>query len=179
MALNLKQEQQKDATEKAQRFAARETLPDGTYTLLLASKEMGISKSSNPKIVLDWRVSSGQWAGAEIRDHLTFSMAALFRVNMLLEAIGVPIPDKDFDSVLELREWVYGWLNVMQTRVEAVTQRRQYEDEFKQVRTTVDVQRYQEPPGGNQTEPPRSDVPEPAPEEFKHPKPVADDKVPF
>lgn len=175
MGVNLQAVQQ----EEQQRFRADDTLPDGTYTFLLIEKDLGITKKGDPKITLDWRVTTGQWTGASVRDTLTFTVPALFRVNMLLEAIGIPIPTRDFETMYDLREWVFGYLKVMQTRVEGVTNRRPYKNGFGQDRISVDINQYQQPPGGNETPAPETDVPA-QPEQFQHPKPPEDAKpLPF
>lgn len=134
MALSLKE---------VQPWRADDTLPPGTYVMVLASKKTANSSTGNPQLVVDWRVDDGsQWQGAEKPDWITFTEPALGRIVQFLEAAGIPIPQDDFGSMEELRDWVEGKVKVGRTRVEAILREESYErrnDETGEYETKVSI----------------------------------------
>jgi hypothetical protein len=70
-----------------------EPLPAGTYTATIIKADLGVSKASNEKIDIQWKIEGGTYDGRVIFDTLTFTEKALFRVKATLQGLGFP---KDF-----------------------------------------------------------------------------------
>lgn len=89
-------------------WSVDEQIPPGTYLLQPApgGVEKDVSTSQHPQIKVNWRVAAGEYRGAERLDWVTFSEKSGGRVVQLLEACAIEIPQQDFASQEELRDWV-------------------------------------------------------------------------
>lgn len=76
-------------------FAPRvKDVPPGNYVLKVAKIEASKSKAGNPTWVVDSVFVDGPFAGSQIREYLTLTENALFKVKSWLEAQGLNIGKK-------------------------------------------------------------------------------------
>lgn len=78
-------------------WRADDQLPPDTYVMQVIEAEESQSSAGNPQIVLDLRVTAGEWRGAEKRDWVTITESSLGRVVQVLEAFGIEIPEGEFE----------------------------------------------------------------------------------
>lgn len=79
-----------------------EAIPPGKYLAAVKSAEEATAKTGAPGVKLVFEVIGGQYSGAELRDALWFSGAALPFVKQRLEALGVKIPDGPMQLTVEM-----------------------------------------------------------------------------
>lgn len=82
----------------------RKAIPEGEYTLVVNSAEMGESQSGNPMIKFEFEVSEGKHRGTKLYENCSLQPQALFKLKSLLVGLGFSIPKKAFD--LDLTELV-------------------------------------------------------------------------
>lgn len=82
----------------------RKALPEGEYTLVVNSAEMGESQSGNPMVKFEFEVSEGAHKGAKLYENCSLQPQALFKLKSLLIGLGFSIPKKAFD--LDLKELI-------------------------------------------------------------------------
>lgn len=80
--------------------AAQSTIPkplaEGTYGALIFTAEVKESKAKNPMYVIDFKITDGpEGINRKIKSWFVIMPTALFSVNRLLKALGLPYPDKD------------------------------------------------------------------------------------
>lgn len=70
-------------------------VPKGNYLLRVEKIDVDKSKAGNPMWIVDSSFVDGAFAGQQIREYLTLTEKALFKVKSWLEAVlGQPIPKK-------------------------------------------------------------------------------------
>lgn len=79
-----------------------EAVPPGKYLAAVKSAEEATAKTGAPGVKLVLEVVGGQYSGAEIRDALWFSGAALPFVKQRLEALGVKVPEGPMQLTVEM-----------------------------------------------------------------------------
>lgn len=88
--LNLTDDEVKQA--KGNNF---DVLPDGTYGAVVYDIKQEISKSSgSPMYTINYKITSTPGKGRRIRAWYSFQPKALFKLNELNKALGLPVPDK-------------------------------------------------------------------------------------
>lgn len=80
---------------------------DGKYPATISKAKAGKSQAGNPKIDLIWKINDDetvpeQFRGARIYDTLTFSAESLWRVKLVLTALGMGEITVDTDELVEL-----------------------------------------------------------------------------
>lgn len=80
-----------------------EPVPVDTYLATIQTATEGESNTGNPKIDLQWKIESGQYAGRIIFDTLAFTQNSMFRVKNTLIGLGFP---KNFKGAVEASELV-------------------------------------------------------------------------
>jgi hypothetical protein len=84
--------------------ASSRTCEDGTYTATVQTVEETESQEGNPNLSWKWKIKNKKDNGAIIFDNTSLQPQALWRLRLLLEAIGEEIPDGEMD--LNLEEYV-------------------------------------------------------------------------
>lgn len=69
-------------------------IPEGNYVLQVKKIELKDSKKGNPMWVVDSAFTAGKYEGQQIREYLTLTTDALFKVKSWLEALGLNIGKK-------------------------------------------------------------------------------------
>src|SRR5215207_6656508 len=85
-------------------WRADDRLPPDTYLMRPASIERDTSKAGNPMVVVNWRVQSGEFKGAEQRDRITFTDFAKGRLAQVYEACCIST-DGDWESWEKAADW--------------------------------------------------------------------------
>lgn len=62
----------------------------GIYTLKLTEVEATTSKADNPMWIWQFQVSGGQFNGVELREYTVITDKALWKLNSIFQAFGVP-----------------------------------------------------------------------------------------
>lgn len=74
-----------------------ELLPNGRHTVRITDATEDRAQSGNPQIVVTLTCIEGEHEGKTIRDWLTVTPAALWKIKKFLTGIAYPIPAGDFD----------------------------------------------------------------------------------
>lgn len=69
--------------------------PPGTYLARIDSAEEGTSSGGHPELQLSWTVIDGEYDGAEIREWLVYTPAAIGKFKALIQATGVEVNQED------------------------------------------------------------------------------------
>lgn len=69
-------------------------IPVGTYRARLIDVQEGLTKRGDPLWKLDFAITDGPHAGRHVLDRLAFSEAALGRVALFCEALGIEATDE-------------------------------------------------------------------------------------
>lgn len=72
-------------------------LPPGKHNVVIADVDEGVSRNGHPQLELRLESLDPSAAGAGIRDWIVVTANTLGRVRQLLEAVGIEIPDGEFD----------------------------------------------------------------------------------
>lgn len=71
--------------------------PPGNYIARVDDAKEGKSSGGHPQVEISWTVAEGEYSGAEIREWLVVLETTRGKVVALLQAVGIDIPDGDFE----------------------------------------------------------------------------------
>lgn len=126
-------------------WRADDRLPPAVYLMRPAEIERDSSKAGNPQVIIDWRVQNGEYKGAEQRDYITLTEAAMGRVVQVLEAGGIATPDTDFESYEKMADWLAEQIKKANPLVEAIVRDEDWIDKEGQERTSAKIKGYRKP----------------------------------
>lgn len=126
-------------------WRADDRLPPAVYLVRPATVERDTSGANNPMVVVDWRVQTGEYKGAEQRDKITLTEPAMGRVVQVLEASGIAVPDTQFDSYEAMADWLAEQIKKANPLVEAVVRDEDWTDRDGNERTSPKVKGYRKP----------------------------------
>lgn len=76
-------------------------IPDGHYPMHPIKITEEESQEGNPYLAWTWKVKGGQYDGAKAPDNTSLQPQALWRLRMILEALGQDVPDGVMDIDLD------------------------------------------------------------------------------
>lgn len=85
-----------DGAKAAEGGGGGKRVPEGDYLVKITDTKRGESQSGNAQIIMTLSIQDGPKKNGDIRDYLTLTEAALWRVGALLDAIGMKYPKKAF-----------------------------------------------------------------------------------
>lgn len=136
-----------DLTNYVDRQGAK--VPEGDYLVRLVDAEYGTAQSSgNPKVDAYLEILDGDQKGQTLRDTLSLSPAARFKIVNLLNGMGLPTPRQKF--TVNLNQWKG---KIMEVTVKD----REYNGN-----TYSNIAQYRRPSNMPQTD--GDDLPQPAPQ---------------
>lgn len=74
-----------------------DTLPPGRHRVAVSEAKEDQARSGNLQLVLKLRAVGGDYQGGTITDWITITANTLGRVKQVLQALGRPIPEGEFD----------------------------------------------------------------------------------
>lgn len=72
-----------------------ENVPEGRYSVVIDDLEMTESKTKKPMLNVWFRIVSGEYEDSVLKDRFVLQDTALFRIVMLMQALGMKTPKKD------------------------------------------------------------------------------------
>lgn len=79
----------------------RARLPEGDYKAKITAIKSGESQAGNSQIIVTFTISEGPMKGKELRDYITLTEKAMWRLGNLLEALEIKWPKKVFNLPFE------------------------------------------------------------------------------
>ena len=76
-------------------------IPEGDYVAAFIDAEEAISQSQNEMIVVKVEILEGEYKSRGLKDYLVFTDGAKWKLAQVLVAIGIDIPEGDFELAPE------------------------------------------------------------------------------